>query len=262
LSNNFNLLLLQKMSFWPRKIVFQDILVSSIWALIAGFLGSLLILAITFFSSWALNIQWTFANSWLWVWETNSIFPLALSLITFIGTSLTVFLTYVILGMINPERYKRNLIIFWQISLFGIITYVFFTPIYIYLWLQSYQNILYIFIVHTLIVTFWTSIILEIMNNYRHILIWIYWSFIGLFLASWLSLMIFNSFSDGTAKLFSLIILLPIINFTVTFFKQLFEITYYKYYLATNQDQLWDIFYQIEMEEKEELRLEEEKNMI
>jgi len=100
------------------------------------------------------------------------------------------------------------------------------------------------------------------MNNYRHILIWIYWSFIWLFIASWLSLFVFNSFPEWTAKLFSLIVLLPLINFTITFFKQLFEIIYYKYYLSTNLDQLWDIFYQIEMEEKEELRLEEEKNMI
>lgn len=250
------------MSFWPRKIIFQDILVSSIWASIAGFLWSLLILAITFFSSGALDIQGTFKTSFQGLWNTSSIFPLVLSMITFLWTSLTVFLTYILLWMINPERYKRNLIIFGQISLFGILTYVFFTPIYIYLGIKSYENILYIFIVHTLIVTFGTSIILEIMNNYRHILIWIYWSFIGLFVATWLSIMIFNSFPEWTAKLFSLIVLLPVINFAITFFKQLFEITYYKYYLATNQDQLWDIFYQIEMEEKEELRLEEEKNMI
>lgn len=250
------------MSFWPKKIIFQDILVSSTWALIAGFLWSLLILAITFFSSWALDISGTFKKSFQWVWDTSSIFPLILSLITFVWTSLTVFLTYILLWMINPERYKRNLIIFWQISFFWILTYIFFTPLYIYFGIQSYQNIIYIFIVHTLIVTFWTSLILEIMNNYRHILIWVYWSFIWLFLASWLSLFVFNSFPEWTAKLFSLIVLLPLINFAITFFKELFEITYYKYYIATNQDQLWDIFYQIEMEEKEELRLEEEKNMI
>ena len=74
--------------------------------------------------------------------------------------------------------------------------------------------------------------------------------------------MIFTSFSGWTAKLFSLVVLLPIINFTITFFKQIFELIYYKYHLATNQDQLWDIFYQIEMDEKEALRLEEEKNLI
>jgi len=250
------------MSFWPKKIVFQDILVSSIWALIAGFLWSLLILAITFFSSWILDIQWKFDNSFSWIWKTNTFFPLALSLITFLWTSLSVFLTYLIFGMTNPERYKRNLVILWQISFFWIITYIFLTPVYLYLWLDSYQNIIYIFIFHTLIISFGTSIILEIMNNYRHILIWVYGSFIWLFLSSILSILIFRMFPEWTAKLFSLIVLLPLINFSITFFKQLFEIAYYKYYLSTNIDPLWDIFYQIEMEEKEELRLEEEKNMI
>ena len=250
------------MSFWPRKIDIQDIWVSSIWALIAGFLWSLLILAITFFSSWALNISDTFANAKIWAVDTSSIFPLILSLITFFGTGLTMYITYFILNMISPERYKKNLVILWQISFFWILTYAFFTPAYIYLWIKSYEYIMYIFILHTLVVTFWTSIILEVMNNYRHILIWIYWSFIWLFFASGLSIMIFFSFSGWTAKLFSLVVLLPIINFTITFFKQIFELIYYKYHLATNQDQLWDIFYQIEMDEKEALRLEEEKNLI
>ena len=53
-----------------------------------------------------------------------------------------------------------------------------------------------------------------------------------------------------------------IINFSVTFFKQLFELAYYHYYKYTNLDQLGDIFYQIEMEEKQLLRDEEDKNTI
>jgi hypothetical protein len=251
------------MSFWPRKINFQDALVSSLWALIAWILWSLLIIVITFFSSWALQIQSKFDAVFQWIgWETSAIFPLALSLITFIWTSLVIFLTYLILSMISVERYKRSLVIFGQISLFWLITYIFFTPIYIYLWIQSYENILYIFIAHTLIVSFWTSIILEIMNNYRNILIWLYWNFVWLFISSFISIIIFSTTPEWTAKLFILVVLLPLINFSITFFKQLFELIYYKYYLATNQDPLWDIFYQIEMEEKEELRLEEEKNMI
>ncbi len=251
------------MSFWPKKITFQDALVSSLWALIAWILWSLLIIVITFFSSWALQIQSKFDAVFQWIgWDTSAIFPLALSLITFIWTSLVIFLTYLILSMISAERYKRSLVIFWQISLFGLISYAFFTPIYIYLGIKSYENILYVFIAHTLIVSFGTSIILEIMNNYRNILIWIYGSFIWLFVASFLSIVIFSTTPEWTAKLFSLVVLLPLINFSVTFFKQLFELIYYRYNLATNTDPLWDIFYQIEMEEKEELRLEEEKNMI
>ena len=145
------------MSFWPRKIEFQDIWVSSVWALIAGFLWSLLILAITFFSSWALNIADTFANAKMLKWDTSSIFPLILSLITFFWTGLTMFVTYFILNMASPERYKKNLTILWQISFFWILTYVFLTPIYIYLWIKSYEYIMYIFILHTLIVTFWIN---------------------------------------------------------------------------------------------------------
>jgi hypothetical protein len=37
---------------------------------------------------------------------------------------------------------------------------------------------------------------------------------------------------------------------------------YYHYTVYTNKDGLWDIFYQIELEEKEMLREEEEKNSI
>jgi hypothetical protein len=37
---------------------------------------------------------------------------------------------------------------------------------------------------------------------------------------------------------------------------------YFHYYKYTNNDGLWDIFYQIEMEEKEALLEEEEKNSI
>ncbi len=249
------------MSFGPRKIIFQDILVSSLWAFIAGFLWSLLILVITFFSSGTLNISGTFETSAL-TKETGSIFPLILSLITLVGTSISMFLTYLFMNLTSPERYKKSVVIFGQIAFFWVLSYVFFTPIYISLWMVKYEYIMYIFIIHTLIVSFGTSIILEIMNNYRHILIGIYWSFIGLFLASILSIIIFSSFSPWTAKLISLVVILPIVNFAITFFKQIFEIAYYKFHLVSNQDPLGDIFYQIEMEEKEELRLQEEKNLI
>jgi hypothetical protein len=121
---------------------------------------------------------------------------------------------------------------------------------------------MYVFLAHTLLVIFWTSLILELLNNYRHILIWLYWSFIWLFVSLTITTIIFTSLETGTARLVSLLLLLAIINFSITFFKQLFELAYYHYYKYTNLDQLGDIFYQIEMEEKEQLREEEEKNTI
>ena len=113
-----------------------------------------------------------------------------------------------------------------------------------------------------MIVIFWTSIIIELLNNYRNTLIWLYWSFIWLFISIILAAIIFTSFPSWVAKLISLLVILPIINFSTTFFKQIFELMYFYYYKYTNQDQLWDIFYQIQIEERENLREDEEKNIL
>ena len=249
------------MSFWPNKITFQDVLINSLWSLIAWIVWWIIILLITFLLGNSINIPKTFATAQIWL-ETNSIFPLILSIITLIWTTFTIFLTAKLLNMTSSERYKKNVVISGQLAFFAFILYVFITPVYIYAGLIDYDYIMYIFLAHTLLVIFWTSLILELLNNYRHILIWLYWSFIWLFVSLTITTIIFTSLETGTARLVSLLLLLAIINFSITFFKQLFELAYYHYYKYTNLDQLGDIFYQIEMEEKEQLREEEEKNTI
>ncbi len=249
------------MSFWPKKIQFQEVLINSLWSLIAWIVWSIFILLITFLLWNSVNIPWTFATAQIWL-ETSSIFPLILSIITLIWTTTTIFLTYKLLNMTSSEKYKKNVVISWQLAFFAFLTYVFITPIYIYAGLLDYEYIMYIFLAHTLLVIFWTSIITELLNNYRHVLIWLYWSFIGLFISITITVLIFTSLDTWIARLISLVLLLPIINFSTTFFKQIFELAYYHYYNYTNLDQLGDIFYQIEMEEKELLRDEEDKNTI
>lgn len=249
------------MSFWPKKINFQDILINSLWSLIAWVVWSVIILLITFLLWNSVNIPGTFATAQIWL-ETSSIFPLILSIITLIWTTTTIFWTYKLLNTTASEKYKKNVVISWQLAFFAFLTYVFITPIYIYSGLIDYEYIMYVFLLHTILVIFWTSIIIELLNNYRHILIWLYWSFIWLFISIALTVWIFTSLDTWTARLISLVILLPVINFSITFFKQIFELAYYHYYNYTNLDQLGDIFYQIEMEEKESLRDEEDKNNI
>ena len=249
------------MQFWPQKIDLPDIMINSLWSLIAWVVWSTIILVITFLLGNSIDIPWNFKSSEAWLW-TSSVFPLILSIITFVWTTTTMYLTYKMLNLTSELRYKKNIVITWQIALFALITYLFITPVYIYSWVIKYEYIMYVFLVHTLIVTFWTSILLEVLNNYRHVLIWIYWSFIWLFVSMIISVLIFTSFSSWAAKLISLVLLLPLINFCTTFFKQLFELVYYYYFKYTNLDPLWDIFYLIESEEKELLKEEEEKNTI
>ena len=249
------------MSFWPKQLKFNDILINSVWSLIAWAIWSLIIVIITFAISSIINIPQVFNNAGEWI-TTTAFFPLVLSIITLIWTTFTVFLTYFILNLTDSKRYKKNIIILGLITFFSIITYLFITPSYLYAWLNNIDYLIYVFLFHTIIVIFWTSILLEILNNYRYILTWIYWSFVWMFTSIMVTIFIFSFIDNWTAKLIVLVLMLPLINFMVTFFKQIFELLYFYYYRFSNQDKLWDIFYQIELEEKELLKEDEERNSI
>ncbi len=245
----------------PRKQKISDIMINSIWAFIAWIIWSIILIVITFMISDFLDIVSTFEANDLWI-KTSPMFPIIISLLTLLWTTIASFLSYYIITLTDPEKYKRSLVIFWQLAFLQFITYLFISPIYVYMWLMDYDNIMIIYIFHVLIIIFWTSLILEIFNNYRYILIWFYGSFIWLFVSILFTLFIFNSFWSWYAKLIMLTLLLPIINFTTIFLKQIFELSYYSYYSYTSLDPLWDIFYQIELEENDKAKIEEEKNTI
>lgn len=135
-------------------------------------------------------------------------------------------------------------------------------PLYIYTWKSNFDMIMFVFTFHVLLIVFWVNIILEIFNNYRYLLLGLYWTIIWLFFSILFCFFIFNTFSAWYSKITILISLLPFSSFIITFFKQLFELVYSMYYRFTTLDPMWDIFYQIEVEEEEKLREEEEKNTI
>ncbi len=240
--------------FWPRKVKIVDVLVTSAWAFISGIIWSVSLLFIIFLISWIIDVPANFTNANAWFGWNNPIFPFVLSLITFVVSIIVSIITYNFLALTDADKYKKTIIHFWQISFFSILTYIFLVPIYVYIWAIDYRNIMYIFIIHILLLTFWEIIILELLNNYRYVLLWIYASFVWLFLTWIFTFFIFSLFPEWYAKLLSLLLILPLINWLIIFFKWLFEFVYYKYFLITWKDNLWDIFTQIEEEEQEQLK--------
>ena len=245
--------------FGPKNTSFQEVLVTALWGLVAGTIWSLFILLVMFLFGNYFNITSNLSTNDL-TNSTNSIFPLILSLVSLFWISITLFLTYFFLTLINEDRFKKNRIITGQIAFFSLMAYIFFTPIYIYAGIMSYSNIMLVFLGHALLVTFGANIIMEVLNNYRYVLIGIYGSFVWLFISGIITILIFSSFSPGFARLVSLLFLLPLINSSIILCKGIFELAYLKYQRSTNMDQLWDIFYQIEMEEKENIRQEQIAN--
>jgi len=240
--------------FWPRNVKITDILITSAWGFISWIIWSVFLLFITFLVSGIIDVPGNFKQENLWFGWNTPIFPFVLSFITFIVSIVVSIITYNFLHLIDKERYKKTIIHLGQVSLFSIITYIFLVPVYVYIWMIDYKNIMYIFIIHVLIQTFWEVILLEILNNYRYILLGFYGSFVWLFLTWIVAFFIFSLFSEWYARLLSLILLLPLINWLIFFFKWLFELVYYKYFILTSKDNLWDIFEQIIQEEQEQLR--------
>lgn len=250
----------QENLFWPKKVTFSEVLVFSWWAFISWFIWSIILLLIVFFSSWVIEIPTNLASDKITFWWNSALFPFILAFITFFVTIIVTFSTYLFYSIIKPTKYKRTSIHFWQLAFFAIFTYIFLTPVYIYLWIFSYSNIMLIFIIHVLFLSFWTSLILEILNNYRYILLWLYAHFLWLILASIIIFVTFFSFETWFAKLVSLLIILPVSNWLITLFKWLFEYLYFVYFKVTWYDQLWDIIHQIEQEEEDELAHVVEEN--
>lgn len=122
--------------------------------MIAGFIGSILILIIVFATSSMISIPGTFDQARLAGGSTNPMFPFILSFITFIATMVTLILSAIFLNMTSAERYKKNTVSFAQLGFFGILTYICITPVYIYTGLISYDNIMLIFIIHCLVLSF------------------------------------------------------------------------------------------------------------
>lgn len=245
----------------PRKQNISEILLSSFWVFVAWILWSIFILIITFILSNYFNVVSSFEIKKTWI-NSSSLFPMIISILTFFWTSISSYFSYHILNIIDSEKYKKNNVILWQLSFLQIITYIFLAPLYIYIWLIDYNKLIIIFIIHITIITFWNNLLLELLNRYRYVLIWIYWSFVWLFISLLLSMYVFHNFWEWIAKLIVLLLLLPIINFLINFFKQIFELWYYYYYKYTSFDQIWNVFYEIEKEENENEKIEEEKNFI
>lgn len=241
----------------------QDSLIVSLWVLMAWLIGSIIVLVISF-------LLWNNTDIFAGLYNSSnrfgtkveSLYPMVLSIITLVWTTITSLLTYFILWTTNWERYKKNNVIFTQVALFQILVYIFVAPVYLFFWWAGIQNIMITYIFHVLIVIFGTNMILDILNNYRYVLISIYGNFIWFFMSILVAIAFFNIFSEWYAKLISLVFLLPIVNFLIVFLKKLFEFLYYHFYRITWSDPIWDIFHKIKLEDEENEKEEAQKNMI
>lgn len=242
-----------------RKDSFEEIWITALWAMVAWLIWSIIILIFTIFIGSYTNLfSVVTETSKFWWLRVEPIYPIMMSVITLIWTSITSIVTYLILWKANPSNYKKNNVIFNQIMLLQVLIYICISPIYIIFGGTSFDNIIICYIIHVLVVIFWVNIILDILNNYRYVMIWIYWTFLWTFLTTIVCLVVHFNYSFSNSKFITLVFLIPLINFLIILIKKFFELAYFHFYRFTWTDPIWDIFYKIKKEEDDN---EKEKQM-
>lgn len=103
--------------------------------------------------------------------------------------------------------------------------------------------------------------ILDILNNYRYVLVSVYSSLFSMVISLGLFGVLFSIFSTWIAKMIILILVFPVYNALLIWFKDLLQLGYYSYYQASGVDPIWDIFNRIAQDEEEEYRTAIESNI-
>lgn len=248
--------------YWPKKVELREAGISALSAFISGIVGSAIIFVWVFFF-WAVSelpISITWKTDSEEVTTISAMIPIMVSLMAWVALMFTIYMNYLFLANTCPDRYKKTWIHLAQIAILMILMYIILTPLYLLIWGQGPEHILWMYIAHIFVALFWTTILLEVLNNYRYVLVAIYSAIISIVITAWITVWLFTAIWGWTIKVLLLVLFLPICNAMMFFIKDLLLIAYYNYFNATWLDPIWDIFHQIEQDEQEDLRTNIESN--
>lgn len=233
--------------YFPRQIKIQSIVIWSLITLFTWIAWSTIFIAILFFLSWNIDLEVLKE----WTKKTSVIVPIILNWIVSFIWAIVSLVSYSLTIKFWQTWYKKNLTTVFHILFSISLISIFFLPIYIYVWITNFPDILLIISVHCLFIFLLFNIILELLNNYNYVFLWLYWSIAWTILT--IFIIIFISFYDFSRwKLYLISMIFPLFNFLNYFFKELFKFLYYKYYFFTWSDPIWMPFYSIKREEKED----------
>ncbi len=182
-----------------------------------------------------------------------AIFPYMLSLVALVAILISLFLQFYFSRLIFPDKYSNSGPQSMQTFGFCLLMYILFTPLYVYVGGAKTEMLMIVFAMHVLIASLGSTILVEVVSQYRYSLLAIYSSFVGSFVAGSLVVIFFMGSSTSQKILFSLSAIIAITLVVQTLCKTLFEFIYFKLYQITGQDVLGDVFSQMQRDELEEV---------
>lgn len=237
--NNIDNSLTPEDLLWPPSIPFLSVLMMTIGSCIAGFVvgAMIFIMLYIFLGNFSLD---TGAS------------PILLSMITFFSLTTGLLIVYFIASLVFPETYTRSVTAISQITIFSIILYIFFAPVYLIV-SNSYAGIpiLSVFSLHVMLSVFGFFIVISVVSQYRYVLLSVYASFAAFLFTGIIWALYILPMNPSTQALVILIGLVMLAFMGNTFFVYTVGWAYSSFYKSTGLDPVGSVFSRIEKEEKD-----------
>ncbi len=222
----------------PPRIDLISIGMVTLASFVSGALGGIFILVCTFFFLSGVKDA------------APVVFPYILSLVAFVGILISLYTLLYLQRQIFPDKYPSSSTQVTQTFLFSLILYLVLTPLYVYMAGIKTDALIVTFTIHALLAILGTTLIVEILSQYRYSLLSIYASFIGFSIATFLAVVFHMNSTLSESLLYALSGIL-IVGFTsITFVRVSFEFLYSYLYQISGQDILGNVFAEIEADEK------------
>ncbi|MFZ4461978.1 MAG: hypothetical protein ACOYN2_05775 [Patescibacteria group bacterium] len=229
----------------PPRSDIVSVGLSSLASVVAGFVGGVFMLVCSLF--FLAGVQDA----------APAMFPYILSIVAFVAILISSALAFYLQTLIFPQKYRGGVSQATQTFLFSLLLYLVFTPLYVAVGSSRTDFLMMVFVMHVLINILGTTLIVEILSNYRYSLLSVYASFLGFFVAVFASVVFFLHATVSDKILYPLSLVLVLAFFLTTTFRTLFELGYYYLYTISGQDILGNVFKQIEDEERYNEKLAE-----
>ncbi len=223
----------------PPKVPFLSVIMMTIGATIAGFISGAMIFILIYFFLGKFSLD-------------SGASPILLSMITFFSLAVGSTVVYFIASLVIPDMYTRSKTAMSQLVIFSIILYILFAPIYLLVSNSTtHISILSVFSLHIMFGTFGLYIVMNLVSQYRYVLISVYGSLIAFLIVGIVWVLYIFPMDPSSQALFILIGLVMLSFIGTTFIIYTLLWAYYALYKSTWLDPVGNIFTQIEREEKD-----------
>lgn len=221
----------EEMENGPRRMSFFVLVLKVLSGFAGGTAGSIVLLLIFLLASSILQPVLSPAEAT--AGEISPLFIVILMAMVFATSVVSSIVAPLLLSYTERERYPRLASSLYQIFIINLVIFIFISPVYLTTSSSRLELTAYAAGLQIVMSAIASSLILEVLNDYKYALLGVYSTILGVLIATAINLFIFQFLNSPTILMF---VALPIIWGAIGFFQSAFAMFYYWYYTTWGID--------------------------